>query len=438
VNDSTPATFEGTYHDWWWEGPHGETLEIEFWASLESGIARAYGDLIAENLRDMHVKCESRIESFNFWLPFLANHSLPAPVFLGNSLTTDPDWMEWSFHSDYATVPYSNYAGIQNDTVDDLIEQMMAAVTPEEAEPIVDELQEILWYECPYVLCYMNKILSFARTEDWEGHVNEAGIGTFDYWGRVKTRPIAGGAEDPDGDGFGGTLRINLPTDIDTRNYMITTSGYTDDILETVYIPLVTQDAYDPSIDVPSLAYDWNVTVDDPANETTIVFNLFENVTWHDGTPFTAHDVNFSIYYLRDLSGHNWIDAYPDVASVDIIDNYTVQVNCDTDSFFVFHNVAFGLILPKHIWENYPTVANFTGYDPEWPVGCGPFNFTEWVPGEYVRLDYNPDYHLLPPGRTAPVVPPPLIDPILLVAVVAVVAVVVIVGGYFAMRRGKA
>ncbi|MHA1839427.1 MAG: ABC transporter substrate-binding protein, partial [Candidatus Ranarchaeia archaeon] len=244
-------------------------------------------------------------------------------------------------------------------------------------------------------------------------------------------------AEDPDGDGFGGTLRINLPTDIDTRNYLTTSSGYKDDILGVVYDSLVRQDPYTQE-DIPGLAYNWYTTVDPATNYTVMYFDIFPNATWHDGTPVTSADINFTMNYLRDLTGHNWVSSYADVINVTIIDDDTVKVLANSSSYFVFHNVAFGIILPKHIWENYPTTSEMLSYDPEWPIGSGPFNFTEWVPGEYVELEFYEDYYLAPPGRAA-VTGGALIsiDPIVLIAIVAGIAVVVLVAGYFIGKQRR-
>ncbi|MHA2059665.1 MAG: ABC transporter substrate-binding protein [Candidatus Ranarchaeia archaeon] len=435
VNDSTPDTFDGVTHQWWFEGPHGETLELDFWASVESGIAQAYGDLIADNLKDAHVKCQSVYISFNTWLPMFANHTLTEPVFLGNSLPTDPDWLFYEFHSSMTTQDWQNAASFSNATVDLLLEELLISNNLTRIQEIVDEVQLALWYESPWVLCYMNKILSFARDDDWQGHVNSAGEGAFRYWGRMKTAPIPLSAEDPDGDGFGGILRINLPTDIDSRNYLTTSSGYSDDILGMVYDSLIRQDPYSLD-DVVGLAWNWSVSLLAATNQTVMTFELFPNATWHDGEAVTAADVNFTMYYLRDNAGHNWVSSYPDVHNVTIIDDYTVQVIANTSSYFVFHNVGFGIILPEHIWSAYPTTANFTTYDPTWPVGSGPFNFSAWVPGEFVQLDYYDQYYLRPPTRGAAAVVPG-IDPILAIAAIAVVAVVVLVAGYFIGKRGK-
>ncbi|MHA1860887.1 MAG: ABC transporter substrate-binding protein, partial [Candidatus Ranarchaeia archaeon] len=48
-NSTTTDTYEGI-NQWWFEYSNDTSLEVEIWGAVESGIAMAYADLIAQNL----------------------------------------------------------------------------------------------------------------------------------------------------------------------------------------------------------------------------------------------------------------------------------------------------------------------------------------------------------------------------------------------------
>jgi len=88
--------------------------------------------------------------------------------------------------------------------------------------------------------------------------------------------------------------------------------------LQHVYEPLV---SYDCKIDKePYLAESWRLV--DP---TTWEFKLRRGVTFHDGTPFTAEDVIFSINRAKG-PGSDVKEPLKTVKDMTIIDDYTVRV----------------------------------------------------------------------------------------------------------------
>lgn len=71
---------------------------------------------------------------------------------------------------------------------------------------------------------------------------------------------------------------------------------------------------------VPQLALDWKLL-----DSTTWEFGLRPAVTFHDGTPFTAEDVLFSIERAR--ADTSWVKAFvSNIAAVSAIDDHTVQI----------------------------------------------------------------------------------------------------------------
>jgi len=140
---------------------------------------------------------------------------------------------------------------------------------------------------------------------------------------------------------------------------------------------------------ISDLAESW--TFKDP---TTVVFKLVQNAVWHDGQPFTADDVVFTMNLYQTHSEFPMMHVYVEnMKSVTALDKYSVEVQLNNpDATFVPGRAPGMYILPKHLWE---TVANFTVFTNPNPVGTGPFKFVKWGgPDTYVEFIANPDYFL--------------------------------------------
>jgi peptide/nickel transport system substrate-binding protein len=153
---------------------------------------------------------------------------------------------------------------------------------------------------------------------------------------------------------------------------------------------------YDPKNWAPvgDLAERWSTSDD----RLTWTFHLRKNVLWHDGKPFTAKDVKFTIEKL-------WLNpAVPffqraniqDISRVDVVDDLTVRIV--TKVPFVTLPVMLGYlanILPEHVLGAYSVEqlrnpVEFLRH----PIGTGPFRFGEAVLGSHVRLVANEKYFL--------------------------------------------
>src|SRR5688572_6059162 len=114
------------------------------------------------------------------------------------------------------------------------------------------------------------------------------------------------------------TLRFSSQGDITTIDPHGNNEGFTNAYLDNIYEPLVTR-GKDLKIE-PCLALSWQNV--DP---TTTRFKLRQNVRFHDGSPFTADDVVFSIQRaLSDTS--NFKPYLAGVKEARKVDDYTVDV----------------------------------------------------------------------------------------------------------------
>lgn len=132
---------------------------------------------------------------------------------------------------------------------------------------------------------------------------------------------------------------------------------------------------------VPGLAEYYEIAPDG----LTYTYHLRQNVTWHDGTPFTADDVIVSWDAQADAAtGTTYTADFNNaVASYRKIDDYTVeQVATDVMATIVFMGASQPSIVPAHIWGDVPHAdwavdAGSVGTDPARVIGTGPFKFVE-------------------------------------------------------------
>jgi len=155
--------------------------------------------------------------------------------------------------------------------------------------------------------------------------------------------------------------------------------------MHSIYDTLVEGDANGNPI--PGLAYTWTYT-----NATTLVLNLVQNATWHDGQPFTAADVVFTVNLFIAHPEFTLMNTYvTGIKSVSNPDNYTVDIQLTSpDSSFIDYKLMGMYILPKHIWQS---ISNYTTFANSSPVGTGPFMFAQYGgPNTYLALTANPNY----------------------------------------------
>jgi peptide/nickel transport system substrate-binding protein len=114
------------------------------------------------------------------------------------------------------------------------------------------------------------------------------------------------------------TLRFSSQGDITTIDPHGNNEGFTNAYLDSIYEPLVTR-GKDLKV-IPCLALSWETI-----NPTTTRFKLRQKVTFHDGSPFTADDVVFSIQRaLSDTS--NFKPYLAGVKEAKKVDDFTVDI----------------------------------------------------------------------------------------------------------------
>jgi peptide/nickel transport system substrate-binding protein len=143
---------------------------------------------------------------------------------------------------------------------------------------------------------------------------------------------------------------------------------------------------YDKDINiVGDLAESWKISRDG----LVITFHLRKGVRWHDGHPFTAHDVLFTYRVTIDPKTPTaYAGDFLKVKKAETLDDHTFRVTYNEP--FAPSLMSWGsAILPKHLLEGKDITTSPLARH---PIGTGPYIFKEWVPGQKIVLISNPDY----------------------------------------------
>ncbi len=184
----------------------------------------------------------------------------------------------------------------------------------------------------------------------------------------------------------GGTLQVVVTPEPPLLMQGLNQNGPTNMIAGNIYESLL---RYDEKLNpMPSLAKSWEVSPD----QTVYTFKLQDGVKWHDGKPFTADDVVFSLdKFLREVHPRWRPIANGQVKSIEKVDDATVRVTLKQPfgPFLLAHEVSSAPIVPKHIYDGTDYRANPANNT---PIGTGPMKFKEWKKGSYVHLVRNDEY----------------------------------------------
>lgn len=140
---------------------------------------------------------------------------------------------------------------------------------------------------------------------------------------------------------------------------------------------------------VPRLADSWEASDDG----MTWTIKLHENITFSDGTPFTAQTVVDFINWQNSTELVTFLPESYSMVSIEAVDELTVQYTLDVpivtspDLDFVWW-----YMLPPHVWSELDdeTLWDFENFP---PIGTGPYVVTEHEPGSHVIYDAREDYY---------------------------------------------
>lgn len=200
-----------------------------------------------------------------------------------------------------------------------------------------------------------------------------------------------------DSHGIGGTLIFGRGGDSVGLDPAFEEDGESFKVCDNIYDTLVQYKDGSTEIE-PGLATRWESSADG----LTWTFYLRKGVKFHDGTPFNAEAVLFSLnrqheksHTFHDVGGSYiyWVaTGLADIVNkINAIDDFTIQITLKTAYAPFIYTIAitpFAIVSPTAVKKYEKQEDTFSNN----PVGTGPFKFVRWDRGDKIVLEANKDY----------------------------------------------
>ena len=140
---------------------------------------------------------------------------------------------------------------------------------------------------------------------------------------------------------------------------------------------------------IPDLATAWEPAPDGLA----WTFKLRQDVKWHDGQPFTAADVKFTIDNIMNpqvnaLFRSNLVG----LKGAEVVDDHTVKLVMDKPFASLPIQLGYNIAMaPRHLLEG-KDLNTLDEYIQK-PIGTGPFRIKELVKGSHIAMEAFPDFY---------------------------------------------
>jgi peptide/nickel transport system substrate-binding protein len=137
----------------------------------------------------------------------------------------------------------------------------------------------------------------------------------------------------------------------------------------------------------PGLALSWR-----PLDELTWEIKLRPGVRFHDGTPFEADDVAFTIARAPNVpnSPAAFTPYVRNIAAVEVVDPTTLHIRTKAPNPMMDWDLVFVLMLSRRVHGPEPTTAEFNSG--RLAIGTGPYRHVSFTPNERHEIARNPDY----------------------------------------------
>lgn len=306
---------------------------------------------------------------------------------VGRPERSDPDELIFAlFHSSLAENGY-DFVGYKSAEYDQLAEAQRAEGDRNKRAVLVKQAQMLIARDQPYVyLVHPRRSMAF-NSDVWDqaSIVVEAGIGIRNFWTFLNAKPL-GAQKD---------MILNAPQPTATINPVrmdAIGSWLTDLIWDHVM-----------RVDLDGNPIPWAAETVTWVDTVTVDAVMRSNMTFHDGTPVTVEDVQYSFEMPKVQA--RCPQFYPNVANIDrilITGPSTVRfvLKAPQASFFT-STLSKIAIVPKHVWK--PIMDSLEGttqtaedFREPGKIGSGPFRFVHWRDPEEVMLERNPT-HWTPP-----------------------------------------
>ncbi len=131
------------------------------------------------------------------------------------------------------------------------------------------------------------------------------------------------------------------------------------------------------------------------ADGKSVTWKLKQGVKWHDGQPFTADDVRVQLAVCARPGHRGGHRRQLQHVTVEKVDDHT-DPRAVRDAAAVLGRRLrrhHGMIIPKHLFDDFSGAKSREAPTNLTPVGTGPYMFKEFRPGDLVTGVINTNYH---------------------------------------------
>jgi peptide/nickel transport system substrate-binding protein len=281
-----------------------------------------------------------------------------------------------NFHSQFTGPGEGNYAGYENEEVDQLLEAQMAESDPDKRQEQLYQLQDILMDEVPRMPITQMPATAVYHAPSFKGEWVSNISGFNSYYTMINLEMADGVTE----------LKGYWPETFSTMN-VLGHNGENKHVYQfnVMYDKLIQFDEnFEPDPEI-QLAQEW-----ERVDESTMRYTIREGHTFHDGESLTAEDVAFTFNYIKENEVPYYSLQNQYIDSAEAVDDTTVEITL-AETLGPFNTIVGSQIpiLPKHKWEgrSNPSEASISE-----PVGSGPVMFDYWDKGSELGLKKFPDH----------------------------------------------
>jgi len=343
------------------------------------------GEAIAEQLKKVGISIEVVPTDDSAMYPRLYDRDYGIEE-MSYGYSAYPSHMFYRFHSSQDCAQCGQDWSFRNATVDAVIDEMLKTTDKEKARELMWKVDQMAAESVPYVPLFLADEYHAFRKE-WTGYTVMP-AGPISYLNTHTLPDIYSTAGKKD-------FVIAFNNEPETFSPMAATSGRALLYSMSVYDTLL---AYDEKLNL----IPWMATglPEFSSDGKTMTFYLKPGLKWHDGQPLTAKDVIFTFQYTvaQSATGQWAYDIIKSFDSGEAPDDLTAVIHLKEP--YVWASEAFGAqyIIPEHIWSQTSLIPKYdwdqtlVESNPKVAVGSGPFMFSGWVPGEYIKLVKNPSW----------------------------------------------
>ena len=159
------------------------------------------------------------------------------------------------------------------------------------------------------------------------------------------------------------------------------TAGFNNQVMRNFDEALLNRDPKTAEL-VPELATKW-----EQVNPNTWRFTLRQGVKFHDGLPFNAEAAAEALNFMWSKENNFRVRGLigPDF-TVKPVSEYVVDVVTESPDPIMPSRMYFAALHSPKAQREAPDQTALR------PVGTGPYKFIEWVKGQHIKMEVNPDW----------------------------------------------